>query len=134
MNRIILIGNGFDLAHGLDTKYTDFIDDFWMKKLGTFIDSLKNNSLERVPDYDDPNYDTFGYIDNDISVYVKDYQRILQHAEIVEAETGSQTFCNYISHFKLKTYQRNYKFNNLFLGQISSKQQLQKLRILKKIN
>jgi len=28
MNRIILIGNGFDLAHGLKTGYKDFIDDF----------------------------------------------------------------------------------------------------------
>lgn len=26
MNRIILIGNGFDLAHGLKTSYNDFID------------------------------------------------------------------------------------------------------------
>ncbi|UAY55711.1 AbiH family protein [Arachidicoccus terrestris] len=25
MNRLILIGNGFDLAHGLDTRYNDFI-------------------------------------------------------------------------------------------------------------
>lgn len=25
MNRIILIGNGFDLAHGLPTSYADFI-------------------------------------------------------------------------------------------------------------
>ena len=25
MNRIILIGNGFDLAHGLKTGYGDFI-------------------------------------------------------------------------------------------------------------
>ena len=29
MNRIILIGNGFDLAHGLKTSYADFIDDLW---------------------------------------------------------------------------------------------------------
>ena len=29
MNRIILIGNGFDLAHGLPTSYTDFINDYW---------------------------------------------------------------------------------------------------------
>jgi len=29
MNRIILIGNGFDLAHGLKTSYKDFIDDYW---------------------------------------------------------------------------------------------------------
>jgi len=27
MNRILLIGNGFDLAHGLPTRYSDFIDD-----------------------------------------------------------------------------------------------------------
>jgi hypothetical protein len=25
MNRIIIVGNGFDLAHGLKTKYEDFI-------------------------------------------------------------------------------------------------------------
>lgn len=29
MNRILLIGNGFDLAHGLKTSYKDFIDDYW---------------------------------------------------------------------------------------------------------
>ena len=29
MNRIILIGNGFDLAHGLKTKYEDFIGWYW---------------------------------------------------------------------------------------------------------
>jgi hypothetical protein len=32
MNRIILIGNGFDLAHELKTSYKDFIDDFWEKQ------------------------------------------------------------------------------------------------------
>ena len=30
MNRIILVGNGFDLAHRLPTKYEDFIRAFWM--------------------------------------------------------------------------------------------------------
>lgn len=29
MNRIILIGNGFDLAHGLKTGYKDFVDSYW---------------------------------------------------------------------------------------------------------
>jgi len=29
MNRIILIGNGFDLAHGLETSYKHFIDWLW---------------------------------------------------------------------------------------------------------
>lgn len=31
MNRIILIGNGFDKAHGLPTSYKEFIDSYWSK-------------------------------------------------------------------------------------------------------
>ena len=30
MNRIVLIGNGFDLAHKLKTKYEDFLDWYWL--------------------------------------------------------------------------------------------------------
>ena len=29
MNRLVIIGNGFDLAHGLPTSYKHFIDDYW---------------------------------------------------------------------------------------------------------
>lgn len=29
MNRIVLIGNGFDLAHGFPTRYEDFINWYW---------------------------------------------------------------------------------------------------------
>lgn len=29
MNGIVLIGNGFDLAHGLKTSYKNFIDWYW---------------------------------------------------------------------------------------------------------
>ncbi|AOZ99307.1 AbiH family protein [Flavobacterium commune] len=29
MNRLVIIGNGFDLAHGLPTSYRDFINDYW---------------------------------------------------------------------------------------------------------
>ena len=32
MNRIVLIGNGFDLAHGLKTSYKDFINWYWMDR------------------------------------------------------------------------------------------------------
>lgn len=31
MNRLVLVGNGFDLAHGLKTSYRDFITDYWMR-------------------------------------------------------------------------------------------------------
>ena len=33
MNRIILIGNGFDLAHGLKTSYADFIEWYWTSRI-----------------------------------------------------------------------------------------------------
>lgn len=29
MNRLILIGNGFDIAHGLETRYSDFLKFYW---------------------------------------------------------------------------------------------------------
>ncbi|GHU68653.1 hypothetical protein FACS189413_06070 [Bacteroidia bacterium] len=37
MNRIILIGNGFDLAHGLKTSYKNFIDRFWESEKEEFL-------------------------------------------------------------------------------------------------
>ena len=33
MNRIILIGNGFDLAHKMETKYEHFISSYWEKTI-----------------------------------------------------------------------------------------------------
>jgi len=45
MNRIILIGNGFDLAHGLKTSYKDFINYVWdIKKKQVMRDMSKNAS------------------------------------------------------------------------------------------
>ena len=38
---LLVIGNGFDLAHGLKTKYTDFLDAI-NKKAGITIDAPKN--------------------------------------------------------------------------------------------
>lgn len=32
MNRLVIIGNGFDLAHGLKTSYKNFIDWYWEQK------------------------------------------------------------------------------------------------------
>ncbi len=40
MNRIILIGNGFDLAHGYPTRYEDFINWYWDKRVHSFHGNL----------------------------------------------------------------------------------------------
>ena len=44
MNRIILIGNGFDLAHGYPTKYEDFIYWYWNKRVASFAGNLSSIS------------------------------------------------------------------------------------------
>ncbi|OXA71091.1 hypothetical protein B0A67_12515 [Flavobacterium aquidurense] len=45
MNRIILIGNGFDLAHGMKTSYNDFISYYWFKVIAD-IKLNKEESFE----------------------------------------------------------------------------------------
>ena len=40
MNRIVLIGNGFDLAHGLKTSYADFIYWYWKRRI-TGLDDVR---------------------------------------------------------------------------------------------
>jgi len=39
MNRLIIIGNGFDLAHGLKTSFYHFIEDYLNKAIISFYDS-----------------------------------------------------------------------------------------------
>lgn len=37
MNRLIIIGNGFDLAHGIKTSYKDFISNYLCNAVNTFF-------------------------------------------------------------------------------------------------
>ena len=37
MNRLVIIGNGFDIAHGLKTSYMDFINWYWNKRLNALL-------------------------------------------------------------------------------------------------
>jgi len=50
MNRIILIGNGFDLAHNLETSYKQFIDNFWKETIADFKNPEKrgNDIFENI--------------------------------------------------------------------------------------
>jgi hypothetical protein len=44
MNRLILIGNGFDLAHGMKTSYNDFIL-WYLKKCFEEADKVKQQYI-----------------------------------------------------------------------------------------
>ena len=48
MNRLVIIGNGFDLAHGLKTSYMDFINWYWEQRLCTFINNLTSISEDKL--------------------------------------------------------------------------------------
>ncbi|HUM51123.1 MAG TPA: AbiH family protein [Chitinophagales bacterium] len=65
MNRLILIGNGFDLAHGLKTSYHDFILDYLKECLKI---AIKDDNDNNPSIYNDNNI--LGYNDELIDVYV----------------------------------------------------------------
>jgi hypothetical protein len=71
MNRIVLIGNGFDLAHGLKTNYKDFIDDFWEKKKRGVI----SNHARRSENY--------------FYIYEDDVIRLQSHLEFTKLPTDT---------------------------------------------
>lgn len=60
MNRIIIIGNGFDLAHNLKTRYKDFINDYWATveegvydKYWRLLDQQYGGAKHPLNDYED---------------------------------------------------------------------------------
>ena len=44
MNRLVIIGNGFDMAHGLKTSYMDFINWYWDQRVNSFLNNHTNVS------------------------------------------------------------------------------------------
>ena len=76
MNRIILTGNGFDLAHNLPTSYTHFIDWYWndwKKKLKTGKKIIENPLL---------------YIDNKTDYTV--WEMLLRSSEYIDSFSGHE--------------------------------------------
>lgn len=64
MNRIILIGNGFDKAHGLPTGYNDFFEYYWQQKV---------NEMTRTKPANDALCSFRGPMTNDWSPIVDEY-------------------------------------------------------------
>lgn len=67
MNRIILIGNGFDLAHNLPTGYKNFIDSYW----AIFASKIYDNGI-------------FNYYEDEL-------------VEFIHGESKTVNFCSCIS-------------------------------------
>ena len=86
MNKLILVGNGFDLAHGLPTSYQDFLNDFW-----------KNIHLN----YKNEDYKKIVFIN-------EDYYRILNYKKQTECY---QDFIENLSFYSME-YKEVHNLNN----------------------
>ena len=75
MNKIFIIGNGFDLAHGLPTSYNDFIDFFWKK----IKDNYLEESIKKIVYIDEAN---FGFLNfNPINSFDDIIKNIVEHSK-----------------------------------------------------
>ena len=61
MNKLVIIGNGFDLAHGIETSYKDFII-WYLNKVISTKDPKKDESLIYLD-----------YINNQRNIAVNDF-------------------------------------------------------------
>lgn len=95
-NRLIIIGNGFDIAHGLKTKYSDFID--WLL-------CSSYNRYEQNNYYHEDAGLCFGYKDAGMSYYLTDKSNI----------SGA------IVYNLMKAHEGHFRIKNNFLGQLISK-------------
>ena len=69
MNRLVLIGNGFDLAHNLPTSYKDFIYWYWENRVHNFqheISGISDDGLCRFTALNYPSVYAVAYNDNNI--------------------------------------------------------------------
>jgi hypothetical protein len=117
INRIILIGNGFDLAHNRKTSYSDFIMDIREKEKSSVISNLNENI------YESPYY------------YNDDVVEVKSHFLIHKTNSCAETVKSYIWFQKLQTlsihnydgtqYFTEVNYKNFFLNTISKKGVLQ---------
>lgn len=83
MNRLILIGNGFDLAHGITSSFNDFIEWYLAKAYNTFLS--KNWKFNDVL--------------LDINLIDKSYFLLNNHFKSIEPSEAKQTFINLVEAF-----------------------------------
>ena len=120
MNRIILIGNGFDLAHGLKTSYKDFIDDFWERKKQKILSSIGKSDANYRFIYEDE------YIDLKTNYEISDLFKTSQSNNSVGYQWYENLSTSYIrGFFHGPNIDAEIFCKNNFLERISKKNSLQ---------
>lgn len=87
MNKLVIIGNGFDLAHGLPTRYTDFISWFWEKEKIRLKDK---NNWKHVKEAADNEYTDSAFTTServyDCYVYEDENIRLINNTDTFEKD------------------------------------------------
>ena len=116
MNRLIIIGNGFDLAHGLPTSYKNFIDDFWSTLSLNYKSDIVNELIHFNENYNGifqkGEIKSFNCFKKNVIEYSKQYineVKLLQQVDKFELYKGTSYF------------HPIFKFNNNFFRILNQK-------------
>lgn len=115
MNRLVIIGNGFDLAHGLPTSYCHFIDDFW-RNFKKKCKSEEYKKLIYTHEAYDRYYSSYGKIENfsDLKNLINEY--ITDYPDFVFDENNLILYTS-----KFGNREKIFEFKNKFFRQICLK-------------
>lgn len=117
MNRIILIGNGFDLAHGLKTGYKDFIDSYWSEvklKIEHYLYTLDQYGKIMSPPED--NFISFEKFDKN----ALNLDMIVPSCESSSPYSELRDFLNKVNNGDNQPIKGYLKFKNKFFKSISN--------------
>lgn len=84
MNRLVLIGNGFDLAHGLKTRYEDFINWYWGQRAHGFFGNLTSVSEDPLCTFE-IYHTNFITCWNAFAFHYQEFLRNKQYYEIIQS-------------------------------------------------
>ena len=104
MNRIIIVGNGFDLAHQLATKYGDFINWYWEEWGHSLSTSMKHNLTDGLC--------SFRLKDN---VFYAGWALVWREHYIPMQEYSLR---NHVEYYKTATNLCDFKVDSLFFSEI----------------
>lgn len=93
MNRLIIIGNGFDMAHGLKTSYKDFINWYMNQRVQNLADEPTTKSADTLCSYT---------INQNASLYYHTFWKDLIYYESLNTKNWKNFINQYSRYFTFK--------------------------------
>jgi len=124
MNRLVIIGNGFDLAHGLETSYTQFINYFWEQEKEKVLSTYDPRS--QTYEYDNSEFYKIK-IGSPFTIKTATCTTIKKCIDNPDEMRKDITHIGYKWFIYVSRYQKNtiFQIKNAFLGTISEMEQSQ---------